>query len=164
MPGGKLLIVTPGDAPEQRICDGVFDLLNDACMDLVASGRVARARYERLTIPVYFRTLDELRAPFEDAASPVYELFRTERAETLEVPTPFVRAYRQGGPVTTFAQEFTGFLRAFSEPVAKAALMADESERGIIDELYELVRARLLSEPERYLFRYFLPSILLTRR
>src|SRR5262245_12126928 len=32
-PGGKLLIVTPGDAPEHRICDGLYDALNDACVD-----------------------------------------------------------------------------------------------------------------------------------
>ena len=42
-PGGKLLIASPGDAPDQRICDGLYDVLNDACLDLVASGRVARA-------------------------------------------------------------------------------------------------------------------------
>lgn len=163
-PGGKLLIITPGDAPERRICDGLYDVLNDACVDLVDSGRVARARYERLTMPLYFRTLAELRAPFDDAASPAHDLFCIERAETLEVPTPFIKAYQQGGPVTTFAEDFTGFLRAFSEPLAQAALTAGESEHGIIDELYERVRARLLAEPDRYLFRYFLPSILLTRR
>jgi hypothetical protein len=158
-----LLIVTPGDAPHQRVCDGLYDVLNDACLDLVASGRVARARYERLTIPVYFRTLTELRAPLEERDSPVHDLFRIDRAETLEVPTPFIKAYQQGGAVTAFAKDYTGFLRAFSEPLAQAALVAGEPERGIIDELYERVRARLLAEPDRYLFRYFLPSILLTR-
>jgi hypothetical protein len=164
VPGGKLLIVTPGDAPEKRLCDGLYDVLNDACLDLVASGRVARSRYERLTMPLYFRTLTELRAPFDDTSSPAHDLFRIDRAETLEVPTPFIKAYEQGGPVTTFAEDFTGFLRAFSEPLAQAALTADESEHGIIDELYERVHARLLAEPDHYLFRYFLPSILLTRR
>jgi hypothetical protein len=162
-PGGKLLIVTPGDAPNQRVCDGLYDVLNDACLDLVASGRVARARYERLTIPVYFRTLTELRAPLDDSDSPVHGLFRIDRADTLEVPTPFIKAHQQGGSLTTFAEDYTGFLRAFSEPLAQAALVAGEPERGIIEELYERVRARLLAEPDRYLFRYCLSSILLTR-
>jgi hypothetical protein len=163
-PGGKLLVVAPGDGPEQSTCDGLYDVLNDACLDLVASGRVPRARYERLTIPVYFRTLTELRAPFDDVKSPVHGLFRVDRAETLEVPTPFIKAYQQGGPVAAFADDFTGFLRAFTEPLAQAALAEGESERGIIDELYERLHARLLAEPKRYVFRYFLPSILLTRR
>jgi gibberellin A4 carboxyl methyltransferase len=80
------------------------------------------------------------------------------------VSTPFIVAYRQGGLVTAFAEDYTGFLRAFSEPLARAALAPGEAEGGIIEDLYERVRARLLAEPERYLFRYFLPSILLTRR
>jgi hypothetical protein len=163
-PGGKLLVITPGDTPEHRLCDGAYDLLNDACLDLIAAGRVQRAHYERFTIPVYFRTLAELRAPLEDAASSVYEWFRVDRAETLEVPTPFIVAYQQGGPVTEFADAYTGFLRAFSEPLARAALAPGDAEGGIVEDLYERVRARLLAEPERYLFRYFLPSILLTRR
>jgi gibberellin A4 carboxyl methyltransferase len=163
-PGGKLLVVTPGDDSDQRICDGLYDVLNDACLDLVAAGRVDRARYERLTMPVYFRTLAELRAPLEDADSPVRGLFNVDRAETLEVPTPFIEAYRKTGDVNAFADEYTGFLRAFSEPVAQAALVGSEGERGVLDELYERIRARLVGEPQRYLFRYFLPSILLTRR
>lgn len=104
-----------------------------------------------------------MRAPFDDVASPAHDLFRIERAETLEVPTPFIKAFQQGGPVKTFAEEYTGFLRAFSEPVAQAAL-AGEPDDGIIDALYDRVRARLLAEPERYVFRYFSPSILATRR
>lgn len=163
-PGGKLLIVTPGDAPEGRLCDGIYDLLNDACLDLVASGRIPRTRYEALTMPVYCRTIDELRAPLEDLASPLHTLFRIDRAETLEVPVPFIEAHRHGGPLATYADEYTGFLRAFSEPVARAALAPDAAERGVIDELYERVRARALAEPEHYRFRYFIPSILLTRR
>jgi len=164
VPGGKLLVVTPGDAPDRRTCDGLYDVLNDACLDLVASGRVARARYERLTLPVYFRTVAELRAPVEDAESSLRDLFRIDRAETLEVPTPFILAYQQGGPVAEFAENYTGFLRAFSEPVARAALAAGDPDGDVIDRLYERVRERLLAEPDRYLFRYFLPSILLTRR
>ena len=163
-PGGKLLVTTPGDAPDQRLCDGAYDLLNDACLDLVASGKVSRANYERLVIPVYFRTLAELRAPLDDDGSPLRALFSVDRAETLEVPTPFIVAYQRGGPVNALAEDYTGFLRAFSEPLARAALAPTESEAGIIDELYERVRARVVAEPERYLFHYFLPSILLTRR
>jgi hypothetical protein len=163
-PGGKLLVATPGDTSEHRLCDGAYDVLNDACLDLVASGRVERARYERLTMPVYFRTLAELRAPLEDTASGVRELFRVDRAETLEVPTPFIVAFQQGGPATALAEDYTGFLRAFSEPLARAALAPGDADQRIVDELYERVQARLLAEPERYLFRYFLPSILLTRR
>jgi hypothetical protein len=38
VPGGKLLLASPGDTDEARVSDGFSDLLNDACLDLVADG------------------------------------------------------------------------------------------------------------------------------
>jgi hypothetical protein len=49
VPGGKLLLASPGDTDEARVADGVADLLNDACLDLVAAGRLGR---EQCTRPV----------------------------------------------------------------------------------------------------------------
>ena len=64
----------------------------------------------------------------------------------------------------TYAAAHTGFLRANSEPVVRSALNRPEGEPVTVESLYERVRARLLAEPERYLFRYILVAALLTRR
>jgi hypothetical protein len=61
VPGAKLLLVGPGDSDQSRLCDGACDVLEDACLDLVAAGRLEREDYERLTLPCYFRTVAELR-------------------------------------------------------------------------------------------------------
>ncbi len=164
VPGGKLLLATPGDTDQLRVCDGFCDVLNDACLDLVAAGRLERERYERLTMPVYYRTLAELLAPLERDGSPVRGAFAVDRADTLEFPTPFLEEFRRGGDVATYAEAYTGFLRAVSEPVVRAALNQPEGEVGTVECLYERVRARLLAEPERYTFRYILVAALLTRR
>jgi hypothetical protein len=163
VPGGKLLLAAPGDTDEARVGDGFSDLLNDACLDLVAAGRLKRDEYERLTMPCYFRTVAELLAPLERADSPLRGAFTVDRAEALEVPTPFVVAFRRGGDVAAYAAAYTGFLRAVSEPVVRAALSQSEGEAGIVALLYERIRARLLDEPERYLWRYILVAALLTR-
>src|SRR5262249_62015652 len=63
--GGKLLLASPGDTDQTCVGDGLADILNDACLDLVAAGRLRREQYERLTMPVYFRTVAELLAPLE---------------------------------------------------------------------------------------------------
>jgi SAM dependent carboxyl methyltransferase len=162
--GGKLVVGTPGDSATHRCSDGLYHVLNDACLDLVAAGRVPRASYERLTVPVYFRTLDELRAPLERPDSGVFGAFTVERAETLQAPTPFVEAFRQTGDRETYADAFTGFLRAFSEPIARAALAGSGEDGTVIDALYDRVRERLLKEPERYAFQYIMVAIVLTRR
>jgi cyclopropane-fatty-acyl-phospholipid synthase len=164
VPGGKLLLASPGDTDEARVSDGLSDVLNDACLDLVAAGRLKREEYERLTMPCYFRTVAELLAPLEREGSPVRGTFTVDRAESLEAPTPFVVEFRRRGDVAAYATAFTGFLRAVSEPVVRAALNQRERETATVESLYERIRARLLAEPERYVFRYILVAALLTRR
>jgi gibberellin A4 carboxyl methyltransferase len=164
VPGGKLLLASPGDTDQARVGDGLYDVLNDACLDLVAAGRLERGQYERLTLPVYCRTVEELLAPLEREDSPVRGAFAVDRAEALEVPTPFLVEFRRGGDVAAYAGAYTGFLRAVSEPVVRAAFNQPQGEVGTVEILYERVRARLLAEPERYSRRSILVAALLTRR
>jgi hypothetical protein len=163
VPGGKLLLAGPGDTDQVCIADGLCDLLNDACLDLVNAGRLKREEYERMTMPCYFRTLEELLAPLEQEDSPVRGTFAVDRAETLEVPTPFLIEFRCGGDPVAYARAYTGFLRAVSEPVVRAALSQPGGEASTVEGLYARVHARVLDDPERYLFRYFLVAALLTR-
>jgi SAM dependent carboxyl methyltransferase len=163
VPGGKLL-ASPGDPDQARLWDGLCDVLNDACLDLIAAGRLERQGYERLTMPCYFRTVAELLAPLEREDSPVRRAFDVDRAEALEVPTPFLVEFRRGGDVAAYAGADTGFLRAVSEPVVQAALNQPEGEVGTVECLYERIRARLRAEPERYSWRSILVAALLTRR
>jgi hypothetical protein len=164
VPGGKLLVATPGDIDEASVGDGLYDVLNDACLDLVAAGRLQREQYERLTMPTYFRTVAELLAPLEQEASPVRGAFAVDRARALEVPIPFIAEFQRGGDVAAYAGAYTGFLRAISEPVARAAFGQPANEAGTVDHLYERIRARLLAEPERYVWHYIMVAALLTRR
>jgi hypothetical protein len=160
VPGGKLLLTSPGDTDDASVGNGFSHVLNDACLDLVAAGQLKRQEYERLTMPAYFRTIAELLAPLEQDGSPVRGAFTVNRAEALEVPTPFGVEFRRSGDVAAYARAYTGFLRAVSEPVIKAVL----GEAAIVESLYDGIRARLQAEPERYLFRYILVATLLTRR
>jgi SAM dependent carboxyl methyltransferase len=164
VPGAKLLLAGPGDTDQVRMCDGFLDVLNDACLDLVAAGRLERGQYERLTLPVYFRTVAELLAPLEREDGPVRGAFAVDRVEVLEVPTPFSVEFRRGGDVAAYAGAYIGFLRAVTEPVVRAAFSQPEGDVRTVESLYERVRARLLAEPERYSWHFILVAALLTRR
>jgi hypothetical protein len=164
VPGGKLLLASPGDTDQARVGDGLADVVNDACLDLVAAGLLQREEYERLTMPVYFRTVEELLAPLERKGSPLRRAFVVDRAEALEAPAPFVVEFRRDGDVAAYARAYTGFLRAVSEPVVRAALTRPGAEAAIVESLYGRIQARLLAEPERYLWRFFVVAVLLTRR
>jgi hypothetical protein len=164
VPGGKLLLASPGDTDQVSVSDGFADLLNDACLDLIAAGRLERESYERLVMPVYFRTVAELRAPLEQDGSPVRGAFAVERARAMEVPTPFIAEFRRAGDVTAYAAAYVGFARAITEPVVRAAFDPSGTATSLVEQLYERMRSRLLAEPERYTWRYILAAILLTRR
>jgi hypothetical protein len=115
-------------------------------------------------MPVYFRTLAELVAPLEQQDSPVRGAFAVERAQVREAPTPFGAAFRRGGDVGAYAETYTGFLRAVSEPVVRAALRQPDCEAVIIERLYKRIQARLQAEPERNWFRNIMGALVLTRR
>ncbi len=164
VPGAKLLLASPGETDQVSVCDGSFDVLNDACLDLVAAGRLEREEYERLTMPCYFRTVAELLAPMEREDSPLRDAFTIDRAQALEVPIPFIVEFQRTGDVAAYSAAYAGFLRAISEPVVRAALKQTESELETVESLYARIRERLLAEPERYSWRFIVVSALLTRR
>jgi gibberellin A4 carboxyl methyltransferase len=164
VPGAKLLLAGPGDTDQVRMCDGLYAILKDACLDLVAAGLMEREGYERLVMPVYSRTVAELLAPLERDGSPVRGAFAVDRAQSLEFPPPFLTEFRRGGDVATYAEAYTGVLRAVSEPVVRAALNQPEGEDGPVECLYERIHARLVAEPERYSSHFILVAALLTRR
>lgn len=158
VPGGKLLLVAPGQVGNARASDGLYDVLDDACRDLVAAGRIDPQRYEDFAFPVYFRSLEETTRLLDHPDS----RFRVERAASFEAPQPILEHYRQGSDVDRYAADYTNFLRVFSEPVLVAGLArADDS--GFADALYERVRARVRAEPERYHYRNLVVAALLTR-
>ncbi len=164
VPGAKLLLASPGDTDQVRVGDGLYDVLNDACLDLVAAGKLEGEEYERLTMPCYYRTVAELLAPLERENSRVRDAFTIDRALALEIPIPFIVEFKRAGDVVAYAAAYTGFLRAVSEPVVRAALKQTVRELETVESLYERVRDRLLAEPERYSWRYILATALLTRR
>jgi cyclopropane-fatty-acyl-phospholipid synthase len=159
-PGGKLLVLTPGQMPGRGCWEGIYDVINDACLDLVRAGRLDRGLYERLIIPVYFRDEEEFRGPAKPPADSGHAAFVLERVQALDTEVPFVTAFRQTKDAGTYARDYTGFLRAFSEPVVATHI----GDSAIVDAVYRRIEERLAAEPERYLYRNIVTAALWTRR
>ncbi len=70
LPGGRLLAASFGIGERYRCCDGIYDVLYDALLDLCDSGRLDVDALRRLVFPIYFRTQDELLAPLRETGSP----------------------------------------------------------------------------------------------
>ena len=138
--GGTLLVASFGTGERYRCCDGLYDVLNDALLDLCDTGRIGRDAYRRLVFPIYYRSRDELIAPVLGDDSPLAGRFRIERAETIEIPVPFVERLEPSGDLTVYAEEFTGFLREFTEPILRQSLAEHANLDDLLDAVYERVR------------------------
>ena len=164
VPGGKLLVQVFGAGEVLRTCDGIYDALNDAVLEVVDSGLIERADYERYYQPVYFRTLEELTAAVAGSDAPLARLFRLDHAETYEVPPPFVEAYKRSGYVEPLARDYTDFFRAFTEPVVRASFATHPQLDHLVADLYDRAERLIREHPERYELHYIAIAALLTRR
>jgi len=160
-PGGKLLLQVFGRDGDTGTHHGIYDVLNDAVLDVVGAGHLPKATWESLIFPIYFRSLDELTASL--AKAPFSERLSMERAEVKEVPVPFNQQLSRDGDRKAWVASYTGFLRAFTEAILLSAIPEDLPGPEIVDEVYRAVTTRLAAEPERYEFRYISLGVLLTR-
>src|SRR5262249_4128859 len=153
-----------GVGERYRACDGLYDVVNDALLDLVDARRLRRESYERLVFPIYFRTAEELAAPVAGANPGLAELFRLDRSGSMEVTVPFNQRLELTGDVPAYAREFTGFLRAFTEPIIRMTFVDEPDLDSLIVDLYSQVEARLASDPSGYPFHYIQVAALFTKR
>ncbi|WP_424990513.1 hypothetical protein [Fluviibacterium sp. S390] len=161
--GGKLLVQVFGCTDDARTCDGIYDVLNDAVLDHVASGEITQQTYEAYYQPVYFRQLQELLVPVQDKAFGVSDLYRLDRAEAYEVSVPFNDAFAQTGDLQVYARDYVNFFRAFTEAVLVQALPPTDGRAALVDRIYDRARERLVANKDQYPFRYAAIAMLLTR-
>jgi SAM dependent carboxyl methyltransferase len=163
VPGGKLLIQVFGAGDAFRTCDGLYDVLNDAVLAAVDQGMISRDAYDRYYQPVYFRTLDELVAPFKDPQSQIGRLFTLERSEVYEVPVPFVQDFEKTGDIDSYAAAYTNFFRAFTEAVLRLNFAEHPTLETLVTFLFDRAEQLVRDYPERYEFHYVAVAALLTR-
>ncbi len=162
VPGGKVLVEVFGESEAGRTCDGIYDVLNDAVLEVLDAGLIDSTAYETYYQPVYFRTLDELVAPVAGDSAPLAGLFSLDHARAYEVAVPFVETFAKTGDVAAYARAYTDFFRAFTEPVLKAAFVARDPQ-ALANEVFARAERLVRDHPERYAFNYVSVAALLTR-
>jgi hypothetical protein len=160
--GGHLLVQVFGRNSDLSTSYGTYDALSDAILDFVEEGRLSRQFYEDLVCPIYFRSIEELVAPIEQDDQ-LSRAFRIVKAEHCEVPVPFNTALAETGDQATWARDYTGFMRAFTEPTVATTLGDEPRKDEILDAIYQRVEARYLADPARYEFHFISIGALLTR-
>jgi hypothetical protein len=144
--GGKLLclVITSDGRPVSS--DLLWTHLWDALVELGSEGSLTEAEQLRTTVPIWYRSLDELRAPFGSAGH--YAGLRLQHLEATSAPDPFWDAFEQTGDAQAFGTAWANTMRAISAPTILGALGTDRD--GVVDEVFRRYAARIAAGPIKY--------------
>ncbi len=160
--GGKLLVQVFGRNDEVSTTNGIYDVLSDALLDCIEDGIFSYEVYENIVFPIYCRTIGELVEPIKKNEY-LASVFRIEKAESREVDVPFNLELKANGDIKKWADHYTRFLRAFSEPMLALALPDELDKPKILNQIYERIEKKLIFDNSRYQFRYISIAVLLSR-
>jgi hypothetical protein len=153
-PGGRFIAALPASpAPDPERTGLYVEMIGDmnrVLADWRRAGRIGAGTVAAVVVPVWMRTLDEIRDPFEAAGGRVAglelesaELFRLDNPYWHEDPAVFARGYVRsvlawGGPLLhrAFAREGEG--RA----------------RSLLTEFLQTLEERVADAPDRYRWDY----------
>jgi hypothetical protein len=140
--GGRVVLDMMGRHDDGASTGGhLWAQVRSVVEELVDEGRLDAARVDGYVFPVYERTLEEVRGPFEESLADRFEL---EHLELRDSEPPFWQRYEDDSDAEAFARSFVGFARAFSEPSLRAALDPDGETLG---ELYRRLAQRAEADP-----------------
>ncbi len=158
-PGSQLVVNLMG-IPDGGTAAGhdAWGLVRAICVELADEGLLDRGRLEEYVIPIYERTVEEVRKPFSEG---VGDLLALRKVQIAPVENPAAAAYRETGDAAAFARDFTGFFRAFSEPSLRAGLGASDEAIG---ELYTRLQSRLEGDADTFAFEVNALTAVIARR
>jgi hypothetical protein len=153
-PGGRFIAAVPASPAPCPDRTGVYvELVGDMnrlLADWCRAGRIGAATVAAVVVPVWSRTLDEMRAPFETGGGRVGGL-ELESAELFRLDNP----YRHDDPAV-FAQGYVQSVTAWGGPLLLRAFAREGEGRGpalLTDFLREL-EERVADAPDRYRWDY----------
>jgi hypothetical protein len=139
-PGGRLIVNMMGIGDDGLAAGhDAWEHVRSVCADLAAAGRIDDGRLAAYVAPIYERTADEVRRPFDGELA---ERLRLERLDLVAVDDPMTARYRRDGDADALARDFTGFFRAFSEPSLRDGLaLGDDAAQDLYRRLAHRIRA-----------------------
>jgi len=132
--------------------------LRAVCSDMATEGKLDRTRVNDYVIPIYERNLDEVRRPFNDQ---IGQRLQLESLSLHAIANPATERYRSDGDSSAFAREFSGFVRAWSEPSLREAFSADDA---VFADLYQRLESRLRDAAADFVFEVHAIRAVIRRR
>jgi hypothetical protein len=163
VPGGRFIAAlpaSPAPCPERTgLYVEIIGDMNRVLADWRRAGRIGAPTVAAVVVPVWMRTLDEIRRPFEASGGHVAglelesaELFRLDNPYWHDDPAVFARAYVRS--VTAWGTPL--FLRAFARE-------GEDRAPGLLADFLGELEERVAGAPDRYRWDY-LEALVICRK
>jgi SAM-dependent methyltransferase len=153
-PGGWFIVALPASpAPDPERTGIYVEIVGDmnrVLSDWCRAGRIGAATVAAVVVPVWERTLDEIRAPFEDGGGRVAGL-ELESAEFFRLDNP----YWHDDPAE-FARGYVRSVTAWGGPLLLRAFAREGEDRapGLLADFLAELEERVAQAPDRYRWDY----------
>jgi hypothetical protein len=154
VPGGRFIAALPASpvpCPERAgLYAELIGTMNRMLADWRRAGRIGAATAAAVVVPVWMRTLDEIRAPFEASGGGVAGL-ELESAELFRLDNP----YWDDDPAR-FAREYVRSVAAWGRPLLLRAFAREGEDRapGLFADFLRELEERVAHAPDRYRWDY----------
>jgi hypothetical protein len=144
--GAKLVSLFIGRTPNIYGFDRGFGELCRAVKEMGREGLISPQEELRITLPVGWRSVADIEAPFCDGPFAGLSL---EHATVMEAPDPYWDRYCETEDAQQLGLSWAGMMRAVSAPVIAAALDPRRNADALLDDLFARYAARIAASPQR---------------
>ena len=144
--GGKLLCLVMIDAGESVDTDLLWTYLWDSIVEVSTEGSLTAQELLGVTVPIWYRSLAELKAPFE--AEGTLAGLSLDHLEATTAPDPFWETLEQSGDSREFGTSWANLMRAVAAPSITSVI--GEDRHDVLDDIFVRYAARIAGEPRRY--------------
>lgn len=144
--GGKMLCLVILGTGQPVSSDQLWSHLWDSIVELGTERRLTESEQLRMTVPIWYRSMAELRAPF--ASGDEFAGLRLQHLEATSAPDPFWASFQETGDSHAFGISWANTMRAIAAPTIVGAL--DTGRDQLVDELFERVAERIAAAPAKY--------------
>ena len=162
-PGGRFIAAipaSPAPCPERTgLYVEIIGDMNALLADWRRDGRIGDETVAAVVVPVWMRTLDEIRAPFESGGGRFAGL-ELESAELFRLDNP----YWDDDPAV-FAREYVRSVNAWGEPLLLGAFAREGNDRapGLLADFFGELEERVAEDPARYR-RDYIEALVICRK